>query len=510
MQSIKYTLLVKPCQSGKTFSMFNSMVDIFRDEDDDSTSSVNVIFCDNSILQTIQTCTRLDKDARFSEFKTDGGDLSLVLSSKSNVESYEKIPYYLLKGYRNVVMCSNSIRANDLNKLVKLLTIFKFNIWIDEIDRNLNLFEPFLSKWCKLSNVERITLITATPSKPLKSLGNMNIVKLEKTYNRETYHLFRDSSFVFFEDEKNTSSYVQTILKTHKKLLKPKTVWFIPTDVKKVSHYEIQKYCRESNVNCLTINSDGMKLYANKIYLIKPSSKKELSKILGQVYHKFQLKTKPFAITGNLCISRGVTISSKRMMITHAIFPPKINNTDSSYQMAGRVCGNTKLFPNWLKPTVFCTKKLHKKVIARETKAANVAEKAFKENRDTVTHSEYNVSDSAYDFFQAGPYDDVAKAYCFLKTKFKKMRRVKSWVIDEEFNISTFLLGYTHHVRKANLKKEHRLEKSVMENIPKSYNLKGKGSKYRVFPVYNTMDDDDKTCHWYVRYKLPVENDLDD
>ena len=37
------------------------------------------------------------------------------------------------------------------------------------------------------------------------------------------------------------------------------------------------------------------------------------------------------------------------MLITHAIFPTKINNPSNSYQLAGRICGNIKKFKNYKK-----------------------------------------------------------------------------------------------------------------------------------------------------------------
>ena len=67
-----------------------------------------------------------------------------------------------------------------------------------------------------------------------------------------------------------------------------------------------------------------------------------LSEDLGIFYKNHKLHKYPLIITGKLCISRGATITSLNMFVSHCVLPD-ISNKDSLYQLAGRVCGNTKL-----------------------------------------------------------------------------------------------------------------------------------------------------------------------
>ena len=60
-----------------------------------------------------------------------------------------------------------------------------------------------------------------------------------------------------------------------------------------------------------------------------------------------KLFRKPFAITGNICIGRGITINSEKFMITHMVFPPSLARTpEVASQIAGRGCG---YFKHWKK-----------------------------------------------------------------------------------------------------------------------------------------------------------------
>ena len=43
------------------------------------------------------------------------------------------------------------------------------------------------------------------------------------------------------------------------------------------------------------------------------------------------------------------------MVITHAIFPTTSQSKASIYQLAGRLCGNTKDWKGYRKPIVFCS-----------------------------------------------------------------------------------------------------------------------------------------------------------
>mgnify|MGYP007063455209 CR=1 FL=1 len=95
-----------------------------------------------------------------------------------------------------------------------------------------------------------------------------------------------------------------------------------------------------------------------------------------------------WAITGQTCISRGITISSPRYMLTHAIFP-SINDKDKAYQLAGRVSGNMKLWDNYIKPKVFCSKRFGETIKSMEEKAIQLIPKAQTIEQVNITHNLY-------------------------------------------------------------------------------------------------------------------------
>ena len=69
---------------------------------------------------------------------------------------------------------------------------------------------------------------------------------------------------------------------------------------------------------------------------------KEISSILAEVYENKKLNEKPLAITGSTCVGRGISISSPKMMISHAVLPPIFSNISNLYQSGGRLTNNSK------------------------------------------------------------------------------------------------------------------------------------------------------------------------
>jgi hypothetical protein len=128
-------------------------------------------------------------------------------------------------------------------------------------------------------------------------------------------------------------------------------------------------------------NKNGKELYC------EPNN--SLSDFLGDLYIEKKYINHKIAITGNLCINRGITINSDKMLITHAIFPNKINKPASCYQLAGRICGNIKQFKNYKIPTVYCNLKFKELIIKMEERAKNLAEKSFKLQTKTVSLFDY-------------------------------------------------------------------------------------------------------------------------
>lgn len=399
-------IIVKPTQSGKTFVMLQEIAQMLENDE----NNIHIIFCDNQILQTEQTSARLEKFDVLEKYSTEEGNISIILSSKSKIKKYTELTHHITDGVKNIVVCSNRKRVNDMISLInhfnsnKLLKIFNFSIWIDEIDKNMDLFYEDLLEWSKNSKITRIGLITATPGKIIKVFKEIKIFKLEQTFDRNIFHSFSESEFkIINKDTTDNLEYLEHVLKEHSKEMTNGQVWFIPGQNEKETHYNIKNLLVKNNFVVIIINGDGKQIYydTEKFEWIDDMNTENLetenletvSEILGNLYIKKNLKNHKLAITGNICINRGITINSPKMLITHAIFPARITNQASSYQLAGRVCGNIKKFVNYKKPIIFCSDKFKDTIIDMEKRAKNLAEKAFKIKNDFVDVSSYAFAD---------------------------------------------------------------------------------------------------------------------
>lgn len=518
-------LICKPCQSGKTFLMFNQIVDIFENCEESSEIHINFIFTANSLLQCTQTCSRIGNSSQFSKFETDG-KLSLILSSKSKISKWRELSSHFNEGYRNVILCSNRARVNDLSNILQNhpnWSPLRFNIWIDEADQTYKLFSEDIEKWKDDDMVSRITFITATPERILKGVGIMNIVQLENTYT-DKYHRFSESQFVINNDVENLISHV---FDTYGNLFQKGTVWYIPTKVQKLDHHIVKGLCMDSkhNINCVVINSSGIQYYqwGSQTMTIINDTKTingkqvniELSEILADLYEKNNLKDSILVITGNLCISRGITISSDRMVISHAIFNGNITNIDSMYQMAGRICGNFKQNANWINPMVFCNELVKRKICLAEDRAINLAKRAYDDNKTTITKEDYKMANSLYKFHQIGgflTFDELNNKLMELDVIKKKEKFSNSSYItvDDGFIVPKFLHNINGRGVVKTLKSGNRLSKDEFDNIEVFKKINTKNCSYKIYPVYDTMDENDKCVKWYARYRTIYNSEVND
>jgi hypothetical protein len=333
----------------------------------------------------------------------------------------------------------------------------------------------------------------------------MKIIKLEKSYSDLTYHKFQDSEFKFFEFDE-TTEYIDNILDQCESELENNTVWFMPSNVVKSGHYEIKNICMCHDMNCATINSDG-----NFLWIANPKQKikfdilpdEELSTTFARIYKTHKLHRKPFAITGMLCISRGITISSESMLITHAILPPKTGNIDSIYQLSARVSGNFKNLSNWKKPKVYCTENLYKRVKDAEDRAVSLAERCFKNDQDIIDKCDYTYATSKFLFKQSPAFDTLEKLKEFMNSIGLRQDRLVYSRIDG-FYVSHSAGRILHSKNMNELCSNDRLILSDFNEMKIHSELTTEKSptKSIIFPVYDSMESTE--CDWYVRYRILI------
>ena len=135
----------------------------------------------------------------------------------------------------------------------------------------------------------------------------------------------------------------------------PNTRWFIPGGTRKKSHRDIKDACVKRGFAVFVVNGDGISLTLPCGTEVAIEKKDDLlnSKI-KKMYAAHNLHEHPVAITGNICIGRGISISDPEFMFTHGILSECKSGAEAS-QLAGRLKGNMKDWPGFQPPTVFTT-----------------------------------------------------------------------------------------------------------------------------------------------------------
>ena len=440
----KLLLICKPCQSGKTSLVIEDIKKLIQlTSDDMKDNDISIIFCDNSLLQTEQLRERIEKE----------NINAVIISSKSDTRTWKDLFLEILEGVKVFICCSNMTQINNINMLLnnfetkknKLTENHKFNFFIDEVDKTFAGFNfDNIINWEKNELIKKITVITATPEQFLRKIKRkVPILPLEFSYEQNKYHKIEESNIKYIEESDFS---IKSILDKHN--FSDDCFLFCPGSIKRTSHKNIMKELNDYNFNVLVINSDGIILYYYNDKekevpleeLIDPITQQrcELSKWIAKIYHNdsYNLKNNKFAITGNLSIGRGITISSPQLMLTHAIIPNNVSNMSNLYQLVGRICGNMKEWANYNKPIVFGTKNTLTKVIEYQNKVINLVENAYKYDINMVCINNYNNSiDSNYgipikirfnDMYNFNEFLEKIKKYKgSIKTKLNDMSRKK-------------------------------------------------------------------------------------
>ena len=495
----KMQLLVRPTQVGKTFTVLNHIVDEFVEDE----NIVNILFVDNSLLQSTQLSVRMENFEGFEENST------IILSSKSKVKSGNEIPVHVkTKGIRNIITCSNGTRAKNIDEFLRNWEVFdplkeyKFNIYLDEADKFLTLFDPYLKNWEALEHVRTIMMVTATPYRILQEFGEIKIMKMEQTYDPNVYHRFKDSEFFEYVMEKNQNrNYYELCLNMalENEHINAGDIYYFPGSVKKNTHYSIKNMCINYGFACITINSDGCRLYNdpddNKKFENIKTAGKEIATVLADLYEEKHLNQKPLAISGMTCISRGVSLSSPRMMITHAILPPTYSNINNLYQSGGRLTNNMKQVDGFQKPIIYCTARVRSSISLSESRACDLASKAHRFDLDTVTVDDYKIANKKW-IIKETQFDTLEGVNRFLDRIIgERVRRtlnihgVDGWFINSRLNSS---------IKIKDLQGHHRLLRDTFDAFDLTRGFLHTAS-YMVYPVYKTKLDTE--CVFIVRYK---------
>ena len=520
----KCTLICKPEQSGKTFVMIQQII---RDlgEPVEGKKIVNIILCDNNLLLTKQTGERVKND--LSEFSVDG-DLYLELSSAKRTTYHTAdsvIGALVTKPFKNVLCCTNGVRVDDIYSIIDGMgrgvrdvsgNEFFFKVWLDEADK----FIPFIDQTFKgllgRTNVQ-LYCITATPKALFNKYNSMNVFPIENTTSEE-YHGWADNKIILIDDSVPTgSAFVKHVLDTRQELIVAGTKWFIPASYTKESHNEVKEVCVEMGFAVLVVNGDGLSLtipYTKELIQYKKDN--ELHLKIREMYENHSLNSFPFAITGNICISRGISIMSKPsgesdgFMLDYGILSICSNQQEAS-QNSGRLKGNIKGWRTYKPPVVFTTSRFNDIAEEWESKSRGLAELAFKldvEGKSTIiTKTEFKTLGENYRYeIPDEEFTSFAKAIAFLKTSEVKKRMKSKPNASKKGALYQTPGGYwvtSKLIKKDNnVTDEKRVLRTDLASIGAGTCISStdKGSRFLIIPFYENQETAPNKAKYQVRY----------
>jgi hypothetical protein len=522
---LKFRLICKPEQSGKTFVMLRCIIKDIS-EPIEGKEIVNFILCDNNLLLTKQTSIRVGNELK--EYIHDG-EVYIELSSHERTAYHDNASVFqaiVAKSVRNVICCTNGIRMDDIYDLIENINTspftsgkFHFNIWLDEADKFIKFIDSTLRPIVERHQNVNVELITATPQPLFQKYKYMNVLPIENTTS-ELYHGWSDNKIRIIENDSDCLEFIEHILSNvAQDDIKPGTKWFIPGKSIKKSHEEIKKKCLEKGMAVLCVNGDGLKLTLPvTLECITFKKDNEFNRKLEEIYREYNLHRFAFAITGYICIGRGITMMTDNFMIDYAILSHYSNKNEAS-QLAGRMKGNIKGFTNYHErlPVIFTTENFNMVAVEWEKKSKALAKLAFEKEQNGETTvidvSDFKTCDKPFNYIcHPELFLTFEKAKEFLRTKEREMTNVgekKCKVIDSKGSAIHKCDGYyvTSKLLKSgksvsDLTKDDRITVEQAKTILASTHITSTktGSRYLILPIYENELSPPESVRYQVRY----------
>lgn len=376
----KLYLIAKPEQSGKTLEMLLRIVAFHRGSD----NSISIIFCDNSLLQVSQTKERAGK--------MDGLGKICEISSSPDAEMHNwrelHSSFCSNEGYTTITCCAHSTQIHgNIDEFLKIMEKtqggVKFEIYFDEASKVAvsPKMEKRVREWERLSNVERICFIDATPES--KEGGLLSVYADVKPLNLcvPKQNLSPDyvgvADFEHIELEplhgENCVGYAKRILDTFP--LKADDYAFIPAGFKKTSHNEMRDMLVEKKAVVVVLNGtekgmsycgdDGAITHKFGLKRIQTSSVNDI--IDDEARSLAKELNRPLVITGGIVPGRGLSFQKPGMLFNRGIFGPNIaKNAKDRSQKYGRLKGNIRGFEGYVPCIVHSSKAFHDDCVVQE------------------------------------------------------------------------------------------------------------------------------------------------
>jgi hypothetical protein len=403
----KLRCLYLPAQSGKTRKS-EELITAVRGA---NPKSIDIWISANNKLLVYQTTSRLTKDlglsTEFSDAVIKGKLFSWTSGTKATNIPYEKLAERCLSGeIEAILVCAHRARLNYLAELLETLSLDpsfdkEINIWIDEADKSCKMWiscAPCLD----LPIVKSVTLVSATFTEVFKRFDSIAVIPYMDT-SPVPYRRLKDAVQVSVDIPfTGHISFMEAILNAYPKLSEPGQRAFIPGSVFRKCHEGISENLLSRGFAVLLLNGTHkeIRLPNDVVIPLKPyllvkdpfAIPDEFNLTLARLYKKYKLERFPLAITGFLCVERGVTFQIDAsgehdgFLFDYTILGA-MKNTCEAYQSVARVFGNVGAFKGYKPVTVYTTPKMFTVIKEQEETACHVAKLVHLEGLETVDQS---------------------------------------------------------------------------------------------------------------------------
>jgi len=421
----KVQCLLRPGQSGKTRKMqelireYEGYADLFLGP---GTNPLNIVITSNNIALSEQTSTRMNRDLyetesvdsdddKIADAQVNGTCFSWTSGSKGMKMSEDALFGLIVRQkIAMIVCCANKRRLTYIYNLLKMLNEYpayrpRINVWIDEADASIKLWSNPALDITALPNVTCVTLVSATFNSVLKKYERLRILGCAETHP-EVYHRVSDciqeadASALGCRTEINdrvhsSADYLAAVLAKHPEWNAPGTKLFAPGNHVQSSHDENASFLVKRGFAVLVLNGNEKAirlpygLLPIRLEDTRSDEPEEIGVQVARLYKERNLKQFPFAVTGHMCVGRGLTFQNEQFLFDAGVIP-YINDPAMAYQTACRLAGNIKKILGYRPSTIVASPKMMQTILRQEMFAVNLARIVHERKLEDVGIEEFN------------------------------------------------------------------------------------------------------------------------
>lgn len=395
--SEKVYCLWRAAQSGKT----RKIMEMIRSTPE-LAAGFHIVICANIRLQVEQLTSRMkrelfylpdedsDSDSVYSGGTEDDddkieGEVCTWLSgasAKKKMTKGELANEIKEERVSMVVCCSHKTRFKHLVSLLEDLEKSRlFNkqitVWIDEADASVKLWSTPELDLTRFTKVQRMNLVSATFNSVVHRFGRIRVMGYPDTHP-ETYMPLKECNLVVQPVYASPVDTLTAVLEKHPEMCAPGARVFAPALVARATHDGVAEFLTSKGFAVMVLNGerkciecpDGQVIPI--VLNINGLDPDEIATVLPRLYEEYNLARWPFAVTGQMCLGRGITFQSSEFAFDFGVMPD-LPDPASAYQCVARLLGNVKGYPDWKAPTVFTSVRMKNWMLAEEHVAIRIA-----------------------------------------------------------------------------------------------------------------------------------------